>query len=115
LSQSYGIDDALALAQLHHERNYGKEGVARITHSLGNRKCSAGYICDPSGTFRRYATWEDGAKDWYTLMATVYLPRGLDTVDKEIAVYAPSSDGNAEQVSIHAILTDVTRWRAGEV
>jgi hypothetical protein len=45
LSMLYGIDDAYALAFFQHESQFGTTGMARVTLSLGNIRCSAGYQC----------------------------------------------------------------------
>ncbi len=45
LSLLYGIDDAYALAFFQHESRFGTTGIARVTLSLGNIRCSAGYQC----------------------------------------------------------------------
>jgi hypothetical protein len=110
LSQQYNIDDAVPLAQFDHESGFGKFGVARVTRSIGNIKCSPGYSCYAG--FRAYASWADSAKDWFQLMKKVYLPQGWDTVQKMIPHYAP--DGG-EKVYINSVLADIKRWRAGEV
>src|SRR5579884_2918271 len=57
LSQQDNIDDAIPLAVFHHESNYGLLGVARVTLSIGNIKCSPGYRCYEG--FRAYASWQD--------------------------------------------------------
>jgi hypothetical protein len=110
LSQQDNIDDAVPLAVFHHESNYGLLGVAHVTLSIGNIRCSPGYRCYEG--FRAYASWQDSAKDWFQLIKTVYLPHSLDTVDKMIRVYAP--DGG-EQAYINSMLADIKRWRAREV
>jgi hypothetical protein len=108
LSQQYTIDDAVPLAMFHHESNYGLLGVARVTLSIGNIKCSPGYSCYAG--FRAYASWADSAKDWFELMK-IYLSQGWDTVQKMIPHYAP--DGG--EPYIDDVLADIKRWRAGEV
>jgi hypothetical protein len=112
LSQQYHIDNAFALAFFHHESSYGVAGIATVTHSLGNIRCSAGYACLDG--YRAYPTWADGARDWYQLISTVYLPNGLNTVSKIIPVYAPAADNNNEAVYIQSVLSDVARYRAQE-
>ena len=115
LSEQYQIDDAVALAFFHHDSGYGKDGVAASTHSLGNIRCTAGYACDPTGGYRMYRNWRQGAADWYQLITTVYLPEGRVTVASIIPKYAPSADHNDEQAYINSVLRDVSRYQRGEV
>jgi hypothetical protein len=124
LSLKYGIDDAHSLAFFHHESEYGKYGMAASTHSLGNIRCSVGYSCDPTGGYRSYESWADGAQDWYHIIHDGYLGRGPNkerglvsqacpclTVSTIIPVYAPASDNNDVQAYIHSILADVVAYR----
>lgn len=106
LSQRYHIDDAYALAFFQHESSYGRNGMARTTRSLGNIRC-AGYATCLSG-FRAYPTWQAGYADWYHLIATAYVARGLTTVPRIIPVYAPSGDVSGY---IRAVETSVTQWQ----
>ncbi len=62
------------------------------------------------GRFAAIQCGRMGVKDGYKLIATVYLPRGLDTVGKEMPVYAPNGDGKNERAHVNAVLTDVKRW-----
>jgi hypothetical protein len=110
-SAEYNIDDAVALAFFHHESTYGLYGVASQTHSLGNIKCSDGYICIDG--FRAYPSWQAGIDDWYRLMASpAYVGGGLTTLNQIIPKYAPSSDGNSESNYIAAVRSDVQSWRS---
>jgi hypothetical protein len=72
----------------------------------------AGSTC--SGRFRWYATWEGGFEDWYRLLTTEYLSRGLVTVQQSIPVYAPSRE-NDPGASRAAVMSAVDPWRAGQV
>lgn len=111
----YGIDPIYALAFFHHESSFGRAGVARITHSIGNIRCSLGYTCDPSGGYRAYPSYAVALNDWYALLATVYIAHGLTTVETIIPVYAPAADNNNESAYIASVNSDVTRWRKGEL
>lgn len=114
LSRAYHIDDAYALAFFEHESSFGLTGVARVTYSLGNIRCSAGYQCI-SG-YRAYDNWVAGYSDWFHLMATLYIKEWhLTTVEQIIPVYAPSSDGNDVSGYIAAVEQAVDEWRRGEV
>src|SRR5579875_545230 len=73
-----GIDPVYALAFFFEESTFGTQGVARVTHSLGNIACSVGYVCVQG--FRSYPSWQAGADDWFHLLVTVYLPAGCSTV-----------------------------------
>ncbi|GCE17480.1 glucosaminidase domain-containing protein [Dictyobacter kobayashii] len=110
----YGIDPAYALAFFMQESQMGTQGVAAITHSLGNIRATDGY---PSyHGYRKYNTWEDGFEDWYKLISQQYVQNwGLTTVDQIIPVYAPNSDNNNEQQYISSVEYMVDRWRSGDV
>ena len=112
-SLRFGIDDVFALAFFSHESQFGRLGVAVVTHSLGNIICTAGY---PScvGSFRSYASWQAGCLDWFRLIASVYVPRGLTTVEQIVPVYAPASE-NDVSAYIVAVLAAVKAWRSGRV
>jgi hypothetical protein len=113
LSKQYGIDDAYALAFFKHESQYGTTGVARLTLSLGNIRCSAGYQCIQG--YRAYASWQVGYADWYRLIAYTYIAQWhLTTVEQIIPVYAPSDDGNDVPGYIAAVKQAVTTWREGQ-
>lgn len=114
LSQQYRIDDAYALAFFQHESRFGTTGVARLTHSLGNIRCSSGYRCIAG--YRAYASWVVGYQDWYALLRSFYVSRWhLTTVQQIIPVYAPASDHNDVPAYIAAVVQAVAAWRAGRV
>ena len=110
----YGIDPVYALAFFHHESTFGLAGVARVTHSIGNIRCTQGYACDPSGGYRAYPSYAVAVQDWYALIASVYLAHGLNTVEKIIPVYAPNADNNNESSYIANVNNDVAHWREGK-
>lgn len=113
-SLRFHIDDAYALAFFMHESLFGTTGVARFTHSVGNIICTAGWpVC--VGRFRLYATWAAGCLDWFRLLATEYVPRGLSTLSAIVPVYAPSSDGNNVAGYIAAVIVAVRAFRAGRL
>jgi len=108
----YGIDPVFALAFFLHESTFGTAGVARVTRSLGNIRCTPGYLSCYKG-YRAYASWEEGFLDWYRLIRSVYVARwGLTTVDQIIPVYAPASENNV-RAYITAVKYAVTTWRSG--
>ena len=110
----YHIDPAFALAFFMHESDLGTQGVARVTHSLGNIRATQGY--DQYDGYRKYATWEDGFDDWYQLISTLYVQKwDLTSVEQIIPVYAPTSDNNNEQQYIHSVEYMVDAWRSGQI
>ncbi len=113
LSQQYHINDAYALAIFKHESDYGRFGIARITFSLGNIKCSPGYQC--LNGYRAYHSWQEGYADWYHVIATVYIAHGFTTIPQIIPVYAPASDGNNVRSYIADIEQSVTGWQQGKL
>ena len=113
-SLSFHIDDAFALAFFWHESQFGRLGVAAVTHSVGNIVCTAGYL-SCVGRFRSYPSWQAGCLDWFRLIATVYLPHGLTTVAAIVPVYAPASDQNNVSAYCAAVLAAVKVWRSGRL
>jgi hypothetical protein len=110
LSVKYTVDDIYALAFFEHESSFGTTGVARVTLSLGNIRCSDGYQCK-SG-YRAYKTWIIGYEDWYRLIRTLYVETWhLTTASKIIPVYAPSQDGNDVSAYIRAVEQAVDAWK----
>ena len=111
---TYGIDPVFALAFFMHESSFGTAGVARVTLSLGNIRCTRGYPSCYKG-YRAYSSWEDGFVDWYKLIRNVYIGQwNLRTVDQIIPVYAPASENNV-QAYIAAVKHAINTWRAGQV
>jgi hypothetical protein len=110
----YGINPAYALAFFLEESDFGTQGVATVTHALGNIRANAG---EPQYKgYRAYKTWEEGFADWYKLIATKYVGEWhLTTVDQIVPVYAPSSDHNDEGQYIRAIKIAIERWRNGDI
>lgn len=110
----YDIDPAFALAFFMQESTFGTQGIAKVTHSLGNIRATEGH---PSyGGYRLYHSWEEGIDDWYQLIANLYVGQwGLSTVDQIIPVYAPNSDNNDESAYIQNVKNAVDTWRTGTV
>ncbi len=110
----YHIDPAYALAFFMEESTFGTQGMARVTHSLGNIRATAGR--PQYGGYRLYRTWEEGFDDWYSLISNLYVNQwGLSTVDQIIPVYAPSSDNNDESAYIQNVKNAVDTWRNGSI
>lgn len=113
LSLTYGIDDAYAVAFFQHESQFGTTGTARITRSIGNIRCSQGYICYQG--YRAYTTWQQGEQDWYRLIRNQYINRWhFTTLAQIIPVYAPATDGNDVAAYIAAVEHDVNQWQGGQ-
>ncbi|MBZ0189751.1 MAG: hypothetical protein K8F91_26125 [Candidatus Obscuribacterales bacterium] len=92
-----GIDPAVAVGFFLQESTCGRYGRAHDNKSLGNIKGTAPESGGSDGTFRRYNTWAEGARDWARLIDESYVgKRGLTSLSQVIGVYAPSSDGNNE-------------------
>lgn len=92
-----GIDPAVAVGFFLQESTCGRYGRATENHSLGNIKGTAPESGGTDGTFRRYDTWAEGARDWARLIDEAYVEkRGLTSLSQVISVYAPSSDNNNE-------------------
>ncbi|GIV96235.1 MAG: hypothetical protein KatS3mg057_0892 [Herpetosiphonaceae bacterium] len=117
----YGLDPAVALAFFAHESQYGNDGVCKEydTRNWGNVRTAVdqrrvvGVAHTPYGDFVRFGSWQDGLRDWCERILHRYIEQwGLDTVEKAIPRYAPSSDGNNEQRYIHHVNELVARWQA---
>ena len=109
-SVHYQIDDAFTLAVFEHESAFGTTGIASVTHSVGNIRCSAGYACLDG--FRWYPTWTEGLHDFYQLLRSLYVNQWhLLTVEQIIPVAAPASDGNDPPGYIHDVQTAMSTWR----
>jgi hypothetical protein len=119
LSRSSGIADEYAFAFFWHESTFGTTGVARVTRSLGNIRCSEGYRCVDG--YRAYSTWAEGSEDWFRIIKYGYVTGQVSrkcpcvTVQQIIPVYAPAADHNNEGEYIAAVLSAVAAWRAGQV
>lgn len=110
----YGIDPVFALAFFLHESRFGTLGVARVTHSLGDIRCTHGYPSCYKG-YRAYRSWEDGFLDWYRLIRHIYVNRwGLTTADRILPVYAPASENNVGAY-FAAVKHAVDTWRTGQI
>ena len=99
----HNIDPAIAVGFFLQESTCGRYGRAADNYSLGNIKYSTptgevGYGSD--GTYRRYDSWSDGAKDWFNLIDHSYVHgRGLETLSQVIHVYAPNGDASNNETA----------------
>jgi len=111
---SYGLDPAVALGFFGHESTFGTRGLAVQTLNWGNvrtpmrpERCTGTH----PRNFAIFRSWQDGLRDWCERINERYInQRGLDTVEKAIPVYAPSSDGNNEQQYIDHVNKLVAAW-----
>ena len=114
----YGIDPVVALAWFAAESQMGTDEWwvghkpdGTTTHNIGNIRCAGYYRCWDG--FRDYETWEDGIRDWYSLIHHGYVAYGLDTVGEIVPIYAPRSDNNNPDTVIAVIETTILMWRQG--
>lgn len=110
LGVKYGIDPAYALAFFQHESTFGKAGVARQTHSLGNIRCSAGWRCIAG--FRAYANWEGGYEDWYRLIRWYASDLHKRQLKDIVHTYAPAADHNNPDGYVRSVCDAVNAWRS---
>jgi hypothetical protein len=125
LSAQYGIDDAYPLAFFMHESDFGTQGMATITHSIGNLRCiddaacvnTQGGQCESGQScYAAFPSFAAGANAWFALItSSLYKGDGLTTVESIIPRYAPSADDNDEQAYISSILYCVSSWQSGKV
>lgn len=115
----YGLDPAVALAFFAHESSLGTTGItsSASTYSWGgtraafNPQRSVGKVMVASKPFVRYASWQDGLRDWCELILRGYVAKGLDTVEKAVPIYAPSSDNNVPSAYIDSVRRMVAIWQ----
>lgn len=111
---NYGIDPAFALAFFMHESTFGKAGMARVTHSLGNMRCLPNYPCIQG--YAGFQSWEQGFATWYYLIRDLYVGQWhLTTIEQILPRYAPRSDHNNVAAYITAVEHAVNQWRKGQV
>ncbi|MBX9569626.1 MAG: hypothetical protein K2X77_12060 [Candidatus Obscuribacterales bacterium] len=93
-----GIDPSVAVGFFLQESTCGRYGRGHNNLSLGNIKGVSPESGQTDGTFRRYNSWAEGARDWARLIDESYVgKRGLQTLSQVISVYAPGSDNNNER------------------
>ena len=115
----YGLDPAVALAFFAHESSLGTTGITSNanTYSWGgtraafNPQRTVGKVMVASKPFVRYASWQDGLRDWCELILRGYVAKGLDTVEKAVPVYAPSTDNNVPSAYISSVRSMVAVWQ----
>jgi len=84
--------------------------VARSTHSLGNIRCTPGWLRCVGG-YRAYDSYTAGMADWYNLIKTLYIDQwGLSTPATILSRYAPVGDGNEPAAYAAAVIQLVQGW-----
>jgi hypothetical protein len=113
---TFGVDPAVALAFFKHESSCGTAGVARETRNWGNIRRSQGRALRVANGWAYYASWKDSLADWCQLITSQYVQRWkLTSLRLALPRYAPTSDGNAPNKYIDAVLADVSAWIAADV
>ena len=120
----FPVSIAFLLAIFHHESQYGKLGIcaAYNTKSPGNTRSTrieVGTVLSipGRGPFVRYPTWLDGWRDmaWRLLDPSfAYHREGRVTIRQVIERWAPTSDGNAPDSYMNAVVRDMNEWIAPE-
>jgi len=94
-----GVDPGMVMGFFNAESSYGTQGMSTQTHDLANERALAGRPsrCSNDGCYVYDDTWFDGIDRIVALLAD-YAHRGLDTADKVIPIWAPTSDYNNDLV-----------------
>lgn len=87
-----GVDPAILMGMFNVESHYGRDGVARLTHSPGNMRVSQPGQPAIQG-YASYPDWFAGIDATDALLRR-YAGAGMATVDAAIPTWAPSSDHN---------------------
>jgi hypothetical protein len=115
LGQQYNIDPAFALAVFWNESNFGRNGEAAVTRSLGNLRPVPGEAFERDG-YAVFYTWQDGYKAFYKLVSgPLYVGCGLTTPSAIMPRYAPSGDNNDPSHYTSVVESAMSIWKAGKV
>jgi cell wall-associated NlpC family hydrolase len=94
MGRQYGLNPAFAVAFFTKESSCGTAGSNLASHNFGNIRWTPGYPT-LDRVWRYYPNWNAGMEDWFRLIRTFYLDElHLYTVDRIVAVYAPSSEND---------------------
>ncbi|NUN11359.1 glucosaminidase domain-containing protein [Candidatus Micrarchaeota archaeon] len=123
LSKKYNIDAAFMLAFFRQESGMGRATGYSTHHSIGNivKTGSGRQYCDSTkrvgSRFCGYASWCDAAEHWFYYIKNSgnYLPKGRDTPEEIIPIYAPASDNNNPAGYIAQVNKCVKSWRSGSL
>ncbi len=115
LGIQYGVNPAYGLGFFIEESQAGTQGLAVTTLSLGNVRYSQSSspvsYTDYQG-FRQYASWRDGAEDWYWVIRTYYLNKGVRDIYDVTPIYAPSTDNNDPNNYARTVYDLVLGWHS---
>lgn len=114
------VSPAFALAIFKHESRFGHEGLVPL-HNLRNpgatrttRTGEGTVVQIPGrGNFVKYPTWTQGWDDLAFRLIDPefeYAVRGARTIREIIPIWAPSSDGNAPESYIAAVVRSMNEW-----
>jgi hypothetical protein len=111
-----GLDPAILLAIFAKESQYGVTGIAPQTKNWGNVRTPQVAARSPAtlNGFAVYPNWRIGLVDLCDRLNLKYIPRGLDTVETAIPVYAPASENDTDGY-IAFVVDHVLSWQAEEV
>ncbi len=113
LGVKYDIDPVYALAWFNQESTFGTAGIARVTLSLGNIRCTYGYRCIEG--YRAYQSYRTSYEDWYQLIAHQYVAQWkLTTVAAILDRYAPQSENDTSSYASN-VEQSVDTWRSEAV
>jgi cell wall-associated NlpC family hydrolase len=93
MGRQYGINPAYAAVFFTKESSCGNFGDNLASHNFGNIRWTPGYPT-LDRVWRAYPNWSAGMEDWFRLIKTEYVGRGLKTVDQIVPVYAPSFEND---------------------
>ncbi len=113
LGLHYNVNPAYALGFFAFESQCGTSGIATHTHSLGNVRYTQSASPVSYGNYngyRQYASWRDGAEDWYWVIRTFYLNKGVSDIFQVTPIYAPSTDNNDPQLYAQTVYQLVQQW-----
>ena len=91
-------------------------GYGTNTLSLGNvryTESNSPVTYTQFNGFRQYASWRDGAEDWYWVIRTFYLDAGTRDIYDVTPIYAPSSDHNDPKRYADTVYSLVQQWAHG--
>lgn len=92
-SRETNIDAAFALAVWWAETNDGAAGVGINNHNPGGVRSSSGYPVD-SGNFTVYPSYGAAIEDWFQIVKSRYIDRGLTTVASISGPYVGGNTGS---------------------
>jgi hypothetical protein len=114
LGIEYGVNPAYAIGFFVMESSCGTKGRAVDNKSLGNirysndRKSPVTFVENQG--FRQYQSWRDGAMDWFFVIRSYYLNRGVRDIYDVTPIYAPSEDHNNPENYASTVYSLVMKW-----